>query len=33
MIKNLNGGFLVQRCITEDAELKMFYNVNLAVGL
>ncbi len=26
------GNFLVQRCITEDAELKMFYNVNLAVG-
>ena len=26
------GDFLVQRCITEEAELKMFYNVNLAVG-
>ena len=26
------GNFLVQRCITEEAELKMFYNVNLAVG-
>ena len=27
-----SGNFLVQRCISEDAELKMFYNVNLAVG-
>ena len=26
------GTFLIQRCITEDAELQMFYNVNLAVG-
>ena len=26
------GNFLVQRCITEEAELGMFYNVNLAVG-
>lgn len=26
------GFFLVQRCISEEAELKMFYNVNLAVG-
>ncbi|MBR5402015.1 MAG: hypothetical protein IK102_09415 [Treponema sp.] len=25
------GSFLVQRCITEEEELKMFYNVNLAV--
>ena len=27
-----SGNFLVQRCISEDEELKMFYNVNLAVG-
>ena len=26
------GNFLVQRCISEETELKMFYNVNLAVG-
>lgn len=26
------GDFLVQRCITEEAELGRFYNVNLAVG-
>ena len=26
------GNFLVQRCITEEEELQMFYNVNLAVG-
>lgn len=26
------GDFLVQRCITEEEELQMFYNVNLAVG-
>ena len=26
------GNFLVQRCITEDEELSMFYNINLAVG-
>lgn len=26
------GNFLVQRCITENEELQMFYNVNLAVG-
>ena len=26
------GTFLVQRCITEEEELQMFYNVNLAVG-
>ena len=25
------GNFLVQRCITEDAELQLLYNVNLAV--
>ena len=24
------GSFLVQRCISEEAELQMFYNVNLA---
>lgn len=26
------GFFLVQRCISEESELQMFYNVNLAVG-
>ncbi|MBO4509313.1 MAG: hypothetical protein J5747_11860 [Spirochaetaceae bacterium] len=26
------GNFLVQRCITEDTEIKLLYNVNLAVG-